>query len=931
MESRDFLGRKGIDPLLDDGRILSMSSITSEDLSRLLASDLWETFFSSSTLAEGKASVGGKRVREVTAELLDTGDAEISGSVLEKDGTIYHPSLIFWKEGEEIRFETECGCSQGPGCSHAAALFLYLAKGKGERLERAMGGVPHAEKMNTRNLESAEKELPSEEEMEPTETRTGASSGSGAIRPTFLLRIQRRPEEDRMDWLPECFGEAFALYEGQSVPLDPSGQLRPIVTPEKKIQRSRVVETEALQCLYALDLEPGAEDPPLTLRKLEKPAFEGTLWAPNRKKWPHPEFYWQRFRHDAVPALERRGWEVRFAPGVGHKPLVFRSETWNAEIVEEGRGWFHLSAGFEIDGEEFELQPILATLVRNGFLEATEGMPAGQEFLVFLPDGRGLVLPVGRFRKLLETLGELLEFSFNEGPIRLGRLDAALLVAEEAGSEDSPAIAAPMDLIETGERLLHFEKIDSVAVPSGLRAELREYQREGYYWLQFLIESGLNGILADDMGLGKTLQSLTHVLAEVESERNTGKPSLVVAPTSVVMNWEREARKFTPDLSILVLQGAGRKSRFREIPRSDLVLTSFALLHRDIDELANHEFHLVFVDEAQHIKNPDAQVSRAAKRLRSNSRICLSGTPIENHLGELWSLMDFLMPGLLGSREQFRSTYQAPIEKDGSVARRKSLADRIGPLILRRTKHDVAKELPPKTEIVHTVLMNEGQKDLYETVRATMDKQVRQALAIRGQEAQVVFLEALLKLRQICCHPALLKENHARAESAKFEYFTDLLETLREEGHRVLVFSQFTSMLSIIEAHLMGGGVSYLKLTGETRDRQELVERFQGGEGQVFLISLKAGGTGLTLTGADTVIHYDPWWNPAAENQATDRAYRIGQDKPVFVHRLICQSTVEERIQEMQEKKDGLAVDLLAGATSRLNLTNESLSKLLGE
>ena len=293
--------------------------------------------------------------------------------------------------------------------------------------------------------------------------------------------------------------------------------------------------------------------------------------------------------------------------------------------------------------------------------------------------------------------------------------------------------------------------------------------------------------------------------------------------------------------------------------------------------------------------------------------------------------MHFLMPGLLGSKEMFRATYQTPIEKDGSEARRKSLADRIGPLILRRTKHDVAKELPPKTEIVHPIEMNEEQKDLYETVRATMDKQVRQALAIRGQEAQVVFLDALLKLRQICCHPALLKENRSVAASAKFEFLIDLLTTFHEEGHRVLVFSQFTSMLSLIEAHLSGAGISYLKLTGETKNRQELVERFQGGEGEVFLISLKAGGTGLTLTGADTVIHYDPWWNPAAENQATDRAYRIGQDKPVFVHKLICQSTVEERIQEMQEKKDGLAGDLLAGATSRLNLTAESLSKLLGE
>jgi SNF2 family DNA or RNA helicase len=243
----------------------------------------------------------------------------------------------------------------------------------------------------------------------------------------------------------------------------------------------------------------------------------------------------------------------------------------------------------------------------------------------------------------------------------------------------------------------------------------------------------------------------------------------------------------------------------------------------------------------------------------------------------------------------------------------------------------VAKELPPKTEILHEIEMGEAQKDLYETVRSTMDKQVRQALAIRGQQAQIVFLDALLKLRQICCHPRLLGEDHASGGSAKFDYLVDLLETFREEGHRVLVFSQFTTMLDLIEAHLIAEEVSYLKLTGATKDRQSLVERFQGGEGLVFLISLKAGGTGLTLTGADTVIHYDPWWNPAAENQATDRAYRIGQDKPVFVHKLICRSTVEERIQLMQEKKDDIASDLLSGAATGIDLSPETMAGLLGD
>ena len=540
--------------------------------------------------------------------------------------------------------------------------------------------------------------------------------------------------------------------------------------------------------------------------------------------------------------------------------------------------------------------------------------------MIFLPDGRGLALPVGRFRNILTTLGELLQFKFTDGPIRVSKLDAALLTQEE------PEAEAPEDVRRLAMCAGNFEK---APVPVGLHAELRTYQRDGFHWLQFLARHELNGILADDMGLGKTLQTITHVLAEKENGLTGGLPSLVIAPTSVVENWEREAAKFAPELNVLILQGGSRHARFGEIPGADIVLTSYALITRDLEELAKHRFHLLALDEAQHIKNAGTKVGKAVRRIEARHRLCLSGTPVENHLGELWSLMDFLMPGLLGTPDAFSETYRTPIEKNHSRSKSEALARRVGPLILRRTKHDVAKELPPKTEIVHTVELHEIQKDLYETVRATMDKHVRDALALQGKDSQIVFLDALLKLRQICCHPHLLDAGGSSATSAKFEYLADLLETLRAERHRVLIFSQFTSMLSLIEAHLMERDCAYLKLTGETKDRQRLVERFQSGEAEVFLISLKAGGTGLTLTGADTVIHYDPWWNPAAENQATDRAYRIGQDKPVIVHKLICRNTVEERIQHMQSKKDGLATDLLTGATQQISLTPESLAALL--
>ena len=896
-----------------------MQSLDLSELSAWLESEAWQGRFDGSALAGGKRLTAAKQVTGSDAELLDTGDAELRGTVVEKDGRTFSPVIAVWREGSALTLEGDCDCEVGINCAHAAALLFHLAKGKGVRLARAMGEAPLVEKMTTGQTLSLD--------PQPDQTPKRVSPETG---PSFLLRVRRRPEGDRSAWLPEVFAEAFAIYEGIRVPLSPGGVLPPVVTPERKIPRDRAAETTALNTLYALDLHPGAEEPPQSLRKLARPDFEGTLWSPDTKKWPHPEFYWQRFRHDGVTALERRTWEVRFAPEVGYKPLVFRTQGWSAEIVEEGKGWFHLSAGFEIEGETFELQPILAALVKNRFLEVTEGMPSGQEFLIFLPDGRGLVLPVGRFRRILTTLGELMEFKFNgKGPLKLGKLDATLL-AGELGDESLP-VEVPQGIIELGEKLRDFSAIERVPVPPGLRAELRDYQREGYQWMQFLLSHGLHGILADDMGLGKTLQTLAHLLAEVDSGGNGGKPSLVIAPTSVVMNWQREAAKFAPDLRVLVLQGADRKSHFRKIPKADLVLTSYALLHRDLEALLEHEFHLLVLDEAQYIKNPGAQVTQAVAALHADHRLCLSGTPVENHLGELWSLMEFLMPGFLGTLESFRSTWQTPIEKNGNESRRAALARRVGPLILRRTKHDVAKELPPKTEILHEIEMGEAQKDLYETVRSTMDKQVRQALAIRGQQAQIVFLDALLKLRQICCHPRLLGEDHAAGGSAKFGYLVDLLETFREEGHRVLVFSQFTTMLDLIEAYLIAEEVSYLKLTGATKDRQSLVERFQGGEGEVFLISLKAGGTGLTLTGADTVIHYDPWWNPAAENQATDRAYRIGQDKPVFVHKLICRSTVEERIQLMQEKKDDIASDLLSGAATGIDLSPETMAGLLGD
>ena len=438
---------------------------------------------------------------------------------------------------------------------------------------------------------------------------------------------------------------------------------------------------------------------------------------------------------------------------------------------------------------------------------------------------------------------------------------------------------------------------------------------EGVAWLQFLRSFELGGILADDMGLGKTVQALAHILIEREAGR-LDRPALVIAPTSVVPNWKAETARFAPELRVHVSHGLKRKEEFGQFARSDLVLTTYPLLARDKEALLAQEFHLVILDEAQQIKNAKTQAAKVVQQLKARHRLCLTGTPLENHLGELWSLFHFLMPGFLGDADAFRRLYRTPIEKRADEPRRLSLARRIRPFVLRRTKEQVAAELPAKTEIGEVIELGDAQSDLYETVRAAMDERVRAEIAARGlAQSQIVVLDALLKLRQICCDPRLLKLDAAKKvkDSAKLARLLEMLEELLAEGRRVLLFSQFTSMLELIEQDLKARGIGYVKLTGETRDRKKPVDAFQSGKVPLFLISLKAGGTGLNLTAADTVIHYDPWWNPAVENQATDRAHRIGQDKPVFVYKLIVAGSVEEKIAQLQAKKAALAAGVLGG------------------
>lgn len=853
------------------------------------------------------------------------GSVSLLGNVA-KDET----EVNLWQSGGGWEFETFCSCDLGSFCHHAAAIMMKAAKERDPaRLEgRGIAGAVAAALPTARELmKDPPEDLP-----------------RIRLEPRFELRVTREPVDKATRLLLQSLGqpnvdfwisaEASVIYASQTSSLRTSApEWVSSITHEGRaaiLQHDAAAENAATQQLRDTGLSSLQSNSAWKFLLNLKSKDAANNKSPDR--WfPDPsrvatDAFWHQFRGEMVSRLEDLGWKVTVADNVGHRVHEADPSKWESSLTPGDGGWFSLSVGFDVAGQRYDLLPILAGLLENDFLEETLDRPNNGHVYAPLPDGDALKLPIGRVRKILQHLAALIDPKFPD-KARLHALDAASL----AGL-DGMGIDTPPDLKELSAKLNDFSGIDAVPAAAGLRATMRDYQLSGFHWMQFLARHGLHGILADDMGLGKTVQTLAHILTEKQSGHSRGLPVLVVAPTSVVPNWRAEALKFTPDLRVLVLNGPERKKYYRSIPHADLVLTSFALLQRDIDKLAEVPFHMVVLDEAQYIKNPRSKMAQAACKLDARTRLCLSGTPIENHLGELWSLMNFLVPGFLGTEDAFNKRFRTPIEKDGNVERNAVLKSRVAPLILRRTKDQVAKELPPKTELVHLIELNTGQKDLYETVRATMDKRVREAIAARGvQQSQIVFLDALLKLRQICCDPRLLPEDydHEVMESAKLDFLTELLALLIEEGRRILLFSQFTTMLSIIEAHLVKERIPYLKLTGASKDRGKLVEDFQTGKIPLFLISLKAGGTGLNLTAADTVIHYDPWWNPAAENQATDRAYRIGQNKPVFVHKLLCQDTVEERIHKLQQEKGKLAAGILADADISNKLDAEMVRSLL--
>ncbi|MGQ5521764.1 DEAD/DEAH box helicase [Chitinimonas sp. PSY-7] len=618
---------------------------------------------------------------------------------------------------------------------------------------------------------------------------------------------------------------------------------------------------------------------------------------------------WPLFMSKDLEHLKQLGWQIEIRPGCRHR--VAEPQAWFAGIVQAQQGWA-VAMEVEFDGERHPLAPMLADLVQRqpDWLQANYRAKVQDDDVVVLHTqvARKLVVPAARIKPLLQMLAELFDH-VEEDKLHVSIWDAPRLVdAFSAWQVDGIDVARTI-----AERLSAAGKAVAVRPPQGLRLELRPYQLQGLAWLQYLRQHQLGGVLADDMGLGKTAQTLAHLLLEKESGR-LDRPALIVLPTSLVTNWQHEAQRFAPDLRVLALHGPQRKDDFAHIASHDLVITTYALVWRDLAELQQHEYHLLILDEAQAVKNARARAAEAIRALQTRHKLVLTGTPMENHLGELWAQFDFLMPGFLGDERSFGRLWRQPIEKNGNQERQALLARRIRPFLLRRRKDEVAKELPPKTVIVRNVELAGAQRELYETVRAAMDKKVRQAVEGKGfARSQIDIIDALLKLRQVCCDPRLLKLDSAQQvpERAKLELLMDMLPELIDEGRRVLVFSQFTSMLALIESELEQACLGYVKLTGSTRDRATPVQRFQAGEAPIFLISLKAGGVGLNLTAADVVIHVDPWWNPAAEDQATDRAHRIGQDKPVFVYKLVVAGSIEERILAIQQRKAALAAGVL--------------------
>ena len=579
--------------------------------------------------------------------------------------------------------------------------------------------------------------------------------------------------------------------------------------------------------------------------------------------------------------------------------------------LSTGIDWFDLDGGIDYGGQNVSL-PDLLSAARRG------------DTMIELGDGSMGMLP----EEWLKKYGMLADLGFAEnGALRFGASQAGVLDALLA---NQPEIQVDAAFEKVRENLRQFEGVVALEEPPGFHGELRPYQREGLGWLDYLQRFGFGGILADDMGLGKTIQVLA-LLQRRRFRRQAKGPSLAVVPRSLVFNWIQEAARFTPRLKVLDYTGPGRHPLRERFAEYDLIITTYGTLRTDIAELTNFEFDYVMLDEAQAIKNAESQSAKAARLLRGRHRLAISGTPIENHIGELWSIFEFLNPGMLGSDTVFKKYASAGTGAGLDAADRVLLAKALKPFILRRTKAQVVQDLPDKTEQTLYCDMEAEQRRCYDELRVHYRDALLRKDSTELNRSKIEVLEALLRLRQAACHPGLINHELTSEPSAKLEMLLPSIAEVVEEGHKVLVFSQFTSFLAIVRERLDQEKLVYEYLDGRTRNRAAKVERFQTDpDCPIFLISLKAGGLGLNLTAAEYVYLLDPWWNPAVEAQAIDRSHRIGQTQHVFAYRLICRGTVEEKILELQQKKRDLA-DAILSADNRVisTLSREDLEFLL--
>ncbi len=641
------------------------------------------------------------------------------------------------------------------------------------------------------------------------------------------------------------------------------------------------------------------------------------------------------FASHGVIELTRAGFVVDIADTFPFRTLPAGTPWYGNIEPDEKLDWFHVELGIEIDGRPYNLVPSLLELLEQcsegATLSSLIHCPARFR-AVPLGDGRYVAVPWTRLERILKVLADLYPTdgrARDEVPLPIAR------IAELSDVADAfEATGDQLKWLSDGDWLDRARALRAgplfVPPPVALRAELRPYQHDGLMWLEHKRDAGVGGVLADDMGLGKTLQTIA-LLAREKEARRMDIPTLIVTPTSLVENWAREFEKFAPHLRILTYTGPRRHRKIQDFSRAEVIITSYPVLIRDLTPLTDREFHYVILDEAQAIKNARSQASTAVRTLSARHRLALTGTPVENNLGELWALFEFTHPGLLGRQAEFTKHFRDPIEKLGDEERLAVVRNRVAPFILRRLKESVARDLPPKTELIRAVDLTGAQRDLYESIRLAADAEVRKAIKARGiGGSAVTILDALMKLRQVCCDPRLVPVQSARnvKESAKLDLFFELLSSQLSAGRRVLVFSQFAKMLGLLSEGLSARGIKSLCLTGASKDRQTLCDQFENGAADVFLISLKAGGTGLNLVSADTVIHYDPWWNAAAQMQATDRAYRIGQKKPVFVYNLIAASSVEERMLTLQRRKRHLADTILGQGEGVMSFTEDDLNDL---